>query len=247
LDPENSAQNGHEPPQLQPKPSTASALDGVEGMAVDGDRTPSDSPCPGNVLADGSIRSFPPAHVQVDRYSALISGGIISALLCTIAILVDAFGELPPGYSWAPYLPLGLLLLFFALRAFWWPQLSHRHKSWSFSELGIHLTQGVIWRTTTSVPRARVQHTDVGQGPLQRRFGIATLSVHTAGSDQAQVDLSGLLYDDAIAVRDFLILKGPTHSTSNLDLSSGPADIAHVAHPAPEATIEQPSEPAPDE
>ena len=42
------------------------------------------------------------------------------------------------------------------------------------------------------VPRSRVQHTDVSQGPVERRFGLGTLVIYTAGTDYARVDLAGL-------------------------------------------------------
>jgi len=56
-----------------------------------------------------------------------------------------------------------------------------------------------------TVPRSRIQHTDVSQGPLQRPFGLATLTVHTAGTQFAAVPLSGLAKEVAEAIRDQLI------------------------------------------
>jgi membrane protein YdbS with pleckstrin-like domain len=50
-----------------------------------------------------------------------------------------------------------------------------------------------------------VQHTDVSQGPLQRRYGLATLTVHTAGTENAQVQLPGLPHDVALSIRDHLL------------------------------------------
>ena len=44
----------------------------------------------------------------------------------------------------------------------------------------------------TNVPRSRVQHTDVSQGPLERNHGLGTLVVYTAGTDHAKVELGGL-------------------------------------------------------
>jgi membrane protein YdbS with pleckstrin-like domain len=67
------------------------------------------------------------------------------------------------------------------------------------------IQRGVLWRTETRVPRTRIQHTDVSQGPLERSFGLATLVVHTAGTRFAVVDLPGLLTSDAEALRDALL------------------------------------------
>jgi membrane protein YdbS with pleckstrin-like domain len=63
----------------------------------------------------------------------------------------------------------------------------------------------VFWRTVVNVPRSRVQHTDVSQGPLERRFGLGALVVYTAGTDHARIDLGGLAYETAIALRDHLL------------------------------------------
>jgi membrane protein YdbS with pleckstrin-like domain len=73
---------------------------------------------------------------------------------------------------------------------------------------GLWIDRGVYWRSETFVPRARVQHTDVNQGPLARRFGIATLKVFTAGTRNAEIDVSGLAHADAILLRDELLGRG---------------------------------------
>jgi hypothetical protein len=70
---------------------------------------------------------------------------------------------------------------------------------------GIEIREGVVWRAVTNVPRSRVQHTDVSQGPLERRFGIGTLVIHTAGTDSAVVSLRGLTHESALAIRDHLL------------------------------------------
>jgi hypothetical protein len=56
-----------------------------------------------------------------------------------------------------------------------------------------------------TVPRTRVQHTDVSQGPIERRFGLGTLVVYTAGTDHAMVALSGLDHGRALMIREHLL------------------------------------------
>ena len=63
----------------------------------------------------------------------------------------------------------------------------------------------MIWRRVVSIPRSRVQHTDVSQGPLERRFGLGTLVIYTAGTEHSRISLSGLDYDVASRVRDHLL------------------------------------------
>jgi membrane protein YdbS with pleckstrin-like domain len=53
-----------------------------------------------------------------------------------------------------------------------------------------------------------VHHTDVSRGPLERGIGLATLIIHTAGTEAASVTLGGLPGDAALEIRDHLIEGG---------------------------------------
>ncbi len=56
-----------------------------------------------------------------------------------------------------------------------------------------------------AIPRVRIQDSDVSQGPLQRRFGVATLKLYTAGSRFTCNELPGLDHDRALDLRDTLL------------------------------------------
>jgi uncharacterized protein len=70
---------------------------------------------------------------------------------------------------------------------------------------GLWVDRGVWWRSETFVPRARVQHTDVQQGPIARRYGIASLKVFTAGAGHGEIEIDGLYHTDAVWLRDELL------------------------------------------
>jgi uncharacterized protein len=70
---------------------------------------------------------------------------------------------------------------------------------------GLLVRRGAFWRKESFVPRARIQHTDVDEGPIARRFGIATIKVFTAGSSVSELEVEGLSRADAIALRDRLL------------------------------------------
>ena len=80
----------------------------------------------------------------------------------------------------------------------------HRRTQWVLDEDGFAVARGRWWRRETRVPVTRVQHVDLKHGPLERRWRLATLVVHTAGSKFGAVSLSGLDADDAEALRDRL-------------------------------------------
>ena len=66
----------------------------------------------------------------------------------------------------------------------------------------------MLWRSVSSVPRSRVQHTDVSQGPIERLFELSTLIIYTAGTEHASISLSGLPRATALEIRDHLIEGG---------------------------------------
>jgi membrane protein YdbS with pleckstrin-like domain len=70
---------------------------------------------------------------------------------------------------------------------------------------GLLVQRGVWWQSTTFIPRSRIQHTEVGQGPIARHFGIASLKVYTAGTHLGELAVDGLAHADAVALRDLLL------------------------------------------
>ncbi len=70
---------------------------------------------------------------------------------------------------------------------------------------GVLIRRGVWWRREIFVPRARIQHTEVNQGPLDRRWGMASLSLHTAGTRLENIVLPGLTRAIAERLRDELL------------------------------------------
>jgi membrane protein YdbS with pleckstrin-like domain len=61
-----------------------------------------------------------------------------------------------------------------------------------------------MWWRETRVPTSRVQHVDIKHGPLERRFGLATLVVHTAAVHLSGITVRGLDDADAQHLRDTL-------------------------------------------
>lgn len=129
-------------------------------------------------------------------------------LVWTVALLlVDRPGAsrlpenwpLPPGYTAAL---AGMLLL---ARALVWPSLWYRHWRYAVRARDVLLRFGVIFRTIRSVPRERVQHVDLAQGPVLRLFGLYRVTLYTAGSGGADASIPGLEEKDALALRDELL------------------------------------------
>jgi membrane protein YdbS with pleckstrin-like domain len=86
----------------------------------------------------------------------------------------------------------------------WLGRKHWRHTHWRLDDDGFTLRRGRMWRSETRVPQSRVQHLDLKRGPLERRYGLATLVIHTAGSRHSAVTVTGLGEADAERLRDRL-------------------------------------------
>src|SRR5688572_13694477 len=142
-------------------------------------------------IADGVDHSLDPRYVSLGRLNGAIGTSFLGVVSCAGMLgLWIASGRLMTGLLLVP-LWLGLVgLIAWHLQR--WPAISYRHASYRVDELGIEIRGGVVWRAITNVPRSRVQHTDVSQGPLERKFGLGTLVIHTAGTTHSRVTLEGL-------------------------------------------------------
>ncbi len=87
----------------------------------------------------------------------------------------------------------------------WLGRARWRRTRWKLDDRGLHVRRGMLWQTEVLVPRSRVQHLDIERGPLERHFSLATLVVHTAGSQTQALRQSGLAETDAVSLRDALI------------------------------------------
>jgi len=163
------------------------------------------APPPEPLLADGVERPLDPRALPLERSVCWIVTGVVSGVTALGLVPVLLLAPLP---DWLALLLGGAWVLVTGLLAWWslrWPPLWHRHASWSLDATGLQIRHGVWWRHVIRVPRSRVQHTDVTQGPLERRHGLGTLVVHTAGTEHAQVPLGGLDHATALRLRDHLL------------------------------------------
>jgi membrane protein YdbS with pleckstrin-like domain len=160
---------------------------------------------PAFALADGVLRPVDPRYPDAERVSWWILTGIVSigsAAGIAIPAIVGAFHLIATVSAAAGWAALTAFLLWMTRR---FPALVYAHLRYAVSPLGIEIRKGVVWRRIINVARARVQHTDVVQGPIARRFGIATLVVYTAGTEHSAVTLEGLALETATAVREYLV------------------------------------------
>jgi membrane protein YdbS with pleckstrin-like domain len=84
-----------------------------------------------------------------------------------------------------------------------------RWQAWGYAERDDDLLvrRGVLVRRTSVVPYGRMQYVDVTAGPLDRRLGLARVTLHTAAA-ASDASIPGLPIDEATRLRDQLAALG---------------------------------------
>ncbi len=198
--PEQPAESTDVPDAAVPVPDLAPPVE-VPSLSADA------SPEVEEGIADGIEHELDPRAVVVQRIAGwIVFGPILAGVWGTILLLLLLVDDLP-GWGWALLLLGGAAVTVpLAWLTHRWPVIAHRHAAYKVDGRGIEIRRGVVWRKVINVPRSRVQHTDVSQGPLERGHGLATLVLYTAGTSHARVDLHGLDHATALRIRDHLVL-----------------------------------------
>lgn len=151
-----------------------------------------------------SFMKLAPANIRYEQVTRAITATIITAggfVFLVIWWLNNGF-----DIAWLSiFFAVCLVITFLFGMAWRWPAVSYRHTSWKLDDEGLEIHQGVFWQHQITVPLGRVQHADVSQGPIQRSFGLGTLVVHTAGTQNSSVVLTGLCQTTATELRDQII------------------------------------------
>lgn len=141
---------------------------------------------------DGALTKLHPNHVKALRVTTIIA----SIPFIVAALVLESANVLPPAVVVTPVAILALLAIFRL------PLRRHLARGYVMSTDRLRVVRGILFRSDTIVPFGRVQHIDVNQGPIERFYDIATLTLHTAGTHNASVNLPGLEHSLAMTMRE---------------------------------------------
>lgn len=127
--------------------------------------------------------------------------GAARALMLTAAVLAAEWLIGTPLPFGVPALVVAAVTLAGALLV---PPLRYRNWGFALRDTALFLRHGVLFRTTSIVPHARIQHVDTRHGPIDRWLGLAEVVVYTAGSRGAIVSIPALGMQTAESLRDRL-------------------------------------------
>lgn len=188
-------ETGNEEPP--PPPPSVPGEPGARGVG--------DEPEPGR--RDASEAYGTHGWLGVERALLTMRRTVLLLAACGL-LLVGALLWWQAGALWS-----ALVLPLLGAGAFAWFALGRNWRSWRYTERAddLLISRGVLWRALTVVPYGRMQLVEVTSGPLERRYGLSRLQLHTAAAATDAV-IPGLVPAEAERLRDRLTELGEARS-----------------------------------
>ena len=143
--------------------------------------------------------------VDMERTTSLIAVGIVSVILIVgwliAGFLVRNRFDL---WQWLAFLLWFVGTAFGVFASYYFPSRIYQTTTWQLKHNGIAIRRGIWWQHRIFIPRERIQHTDIKQGPLMRSYGLATLVINTGGTHEPSIPLCGIGLETAETIRELL-------------------------------------------
>ncbi len=145
---------------------------------------------------------LPPKALTVIRLRLLAPAGFVIVVLlvgAVAAFLGDVAGATTYGLVLAAVAALVL--------AGWWvfSGLVFRAYGWKLTDGTVELRHGVVVQRHQVLPRARVQNVTKEAGPVSRAFGLASITVHSAGANTPNITVPDLTVEVGDRLRTNLL------------------------------------------
>lgn len=107
-----------------------------------------------------------------------------------------------------PYvLTLYIIIISFFGLIFMYFLVSFPRRKFALRDKDISYKTGVFIKTLTTVPFSRIQHVEIDEKPVSRIFGLAAISVYTAGDSSDDLVVKGIKKVEALQIKEFITNK----------------------------------------
>ncbi len=136
------------------------------------------------VTSNGRTRLRPPRN-PVDRRAVGWWTANVALLVATPVVVLVVLGVLiAPARFWL-LLPAAVITAIGVPAAVVLPRWWFRVHRWEVTDTAVYTRTGRFWQEWRVAPMSRIQTVDTRRGPLEQRFGLATLVVTTASAKGA--------------------------------------------------------------
>lgn len=82
--------------------------------------------------------------------------------------------------------------------------IGFNYAGYALRDKDILFRRGWFTQKVRAVPLKRIQHVSLQSGPIERKFGLASISIYTAGSDEADFTIRGITLQTAQQIKEWI-------------------------------------------
>jgi len=140
-------------------------------------------------------------YVKIRRVIALVT---IMVFVLVMAVAVFVIPNIWPSAA-EPVRVFTAVPLFLSLWIGGYCLLADPKKCYAMREHDLSYQSGLLFRKTITQPITRVQHVEVKQGPIERKYGLASLLAYSAGGQMHTFHIPGLPHEVATKMRAYVL------------------------------------------
>lgn len=137
-------------------------------------------------------------YLLVERISAAITFTVILLIAIALFYFIESLQETTTMLS------AGVVLLIIFSLSFISTTISFKYSGYALREKDVLFKSGWIVRKIRIVMLNRIQHVSVQSGPIERKYGLSSVSIYTAGSSQADFTISGISEETALKIKQWI-------------------------------------------
>jgi uncharacterized protein len=151
---------------------------------------------------DSTTRLRPPRNAVDRRAIGWWTVNLLLLVAAPVLVLVILGVLISPARFWL-FLPAVLIAVPGLVAVLTLPRWWFRVHRWEVTEVAVYTRTGFFWQEWRVAPLSRIQTVDTRRGPLEQRFGLATVVVTTA-SARGAVTMPGLAHEVAADIAEQL-------------------------------------------
>ena len=156
------------------------------------------SPAELPTIEEVSFHPLEKEYLLVERISFAITIVIVLAGTFPFFYFIDFLQE--------PVIIIITLILFTLFSVVTWfsTGVDFRYSGYALREKDLLYRSGWFIRKQKVVMLSRIQHISVQSGPIERKFGLASISIYTAGASQADFKIKGIKEETARDIKEWV-------------------------------------------
>ena len=137
-------------------------------------------------------------YLVTERISFAITIAIMLVVALPLFYFIDILQE--------PVIIIIALTVFLLFAGLSWfaTGLDFRYSGYALREKDLLFRSGWFIRKKKVVLINRIQHVSIQSGPIERKFGLSSISIFTAGASQADFTIKGIKEETALSIKEWL-------------------------------------------